>query len=78
MAKEYDGLFKLNIDLADWRMAMICCVTANAHRRKGSPALKPSDFIPKKQPKLKEKMTIAEMKDTLKSITLMMGGEVRI
>lgn len=85
ISEEYSRKTKEEMDLtlalqeiADWRMSMICCVTANAHRSKGK-AFKPSDFMPDRKVKPKGvKMTTDEMKDVLKTITIQMGGEVRI
>lgn len=53
--------------------ALICSVIANVHRGKGKP-YKPDDFMPKE--KKKEKMTINEMVEMLKVVTLANGGEV--
>ena len=55
--------------------ALICSVIANVHRRKGK-AFSPSDFMPKEKKKQK-KMSVDELVDVLKMVTLANGGEVK-
>ena len=65
---------------ANWRVAMICCIIANAHRdRKKKPSpFKPSDFMPAKKAEKGRQMTDEEMLEVMKRTTIMLGGEVKI
>lgn len=54
--------------------ALICSVIANVNRGKGK-AFTPSDFMPKEKVK-KKVMSIIDMIDVLKQVTLVSGGEV--
>ncbi len=54
--------------------ALICSVIANVNRGKGK-AYTPLDFMPKEKKKPKP-MSINEMVDLLKQVTLAHGGEV--
>ena len=54
--------------------ALICSVIANVNRGKGK-AFTPSDFMPKEKSKNK-KMSVVDMIDVLKQVTLANGGEV--
>ncbi len=56
--------------------ALICSVIANVHRKKGK-AYSPEDFMPKDKPKKKKEMSIDDMVEVLKQITLSHGGEVK-
>lgn len=88
LSKEYERKVQEDIDLilaeqewANWRMAMICCIIANANRdrRKKPSPFKPSDFMPEKRQEEKGKeMTDNEMLEVLKNTTILMGGEVKI
>lgn len=50
---------------ADYRMAMLCCLTANINRGKGQPS-KISDYMPEFGPK--KPQTMEEMKTILMSV----------
>ena len=52
--------------------ALICSVIANVNRQKGK-SFQPSDFMPKER---KKAMSVMEMYESLKQITLANGGEV--
>ena len=54
--------------------ALICSVIANVNRGKGRP-FSPADFMPKEERK-KKVMSIDEMLESLKVITIVNGGEV--
>lgn len=58
-----------------YNSALICSVIANVNRKKGK-AFEPSDFMPKDKKKKKKKMSINEMVEALRGITLANGGEV--
>jgi hypothetical protein len=55
--------------------ALICSVIANVNRGKGK-AFSPMDFMPKEKEK-KKVMSMNDMIDILKQVTLMNGGEVK-
>lgn len=55
--------------------ALICSVIANVHRKKGK-AFSPDDFMPKEKPKKQKAMSINDMVEVLKLVTLQNGGEV--
>ncbi len=81
IAQQYNQHEQLEMDIANWRMAMICCIIANANRdrRKKPSPFKPSDFMPEKRQEEKgKKMTDNEMLEVLKNTTVLMGGEVKI
>jgi hypothetical protein len=55
-----------------YNSALICSVIANVNRKKGK-SFKPTDFMPKEKQK---KMSVNEMFEVLKQVTLANGGEV--
>ena len=57
---------------ADYRMAMLACLTANINRGNGQP-FKVSDFMPEFGPK--KQQTVQEMKALLMGMAVKHGGD---
>jgi hypothetical protein len=55
----YDAVEGLPDTRADWRAGMLASVIANVNRKKGAPAHKPADFMPR-PPKPKAASTPAD------------------
>ncbi|KKM90807.1 hypothetical protein LCGC14_1234790 [marine sediment metagenome] len=63
--REFDALVAARKQITfrhDLRTGLIACVFANAYRRKGRPAFKPTDFVPGYT---KKRMSAEQMRDKI-------------
>ena len=76
---EYNNVEPFGEERADVRAGIIAATVANClARKKGKPAFRPDQFMPKfEKPKKREPKTADALFEKVKSLNLLFGGEVK-